>query len=95
MSRWLRPIVVTLLLGAVLCASALIAAHNHRGSGFRPNCPGCHQERTIGSSSAAVAIAAVVHAPVPIGLVLESAPCLAPDLLAELDFPPRSPPIPA
>jgi hypothetical protein len=91
-TRWFRPVVAVLLLGAMLCAAAVIEWHSHPGTGYRRDCPGCHQQRTLGSSSAAVAVQAVVFAPVPAGLAPSPATTLAPDFLAAFDTTPRGPP---
>ena len=93
--RSLRSLIALVLLAAVLCASALLVEHNHFGSGFRPDCPGCHQERTIGSSSAAVTVATAIAPPVPIGLLPDAPSPVVHDRLVILDSPPRSPPLPA
>ena len=94
MSRLGVRVLACLLLAAVLCAGGVVRFHTHWGPDFRPSCPGCQQERTIGSSSAAASIASVVIAPTVIGVVTDLLPPGAPRNAAVLQSSPRSPPFP-
>lgn len=84
-----------LLLVAVLCAGAVLVAHNHLGAGFRPDCAGCQHERTLGSSSTAVFVAADLAAPVPLERLPEPVATAIRDPLIARHASPRSPPLPA
>ena len=94
MSRHGARILTCLLLVAVLCVTSVVASHTHLGGSFRPGCPACQLERTVGTSSAAVTVAPMVVAPAVIGLVTDLPPFAAPRHAAVLQSSPRSPPFP-
>lgn len=92
-SRLLPRLLACLLVAGVLLASGVSLFHTHFTGTFRPDCPACHQERTLGSSSAAVTVAVLAPTPVLIGPAPEFHAAAGPSGAAVRRSSPRSPPL--
>jgi hypothetical protein len=85
-------VITILLLAGIVYSAGLVLFHTHVGSNYRPDCPACHQERSIGSSSAAVTITPAVQAPRVIGVLPADPVVGAPLEIVVHRSSPRSPP---
>ena len=60
-------VLVCLLVAGVLTSLALVLVHSHVGGNYRPDCPACHQERAIGSSSGPIAVVLLLPSTADLG----------------------------
>lgn len=81
------------LLTAVLCAVVLVKSHTHVDGNFRPDCPACQHERTVGTSSAAVSVATGETVTVMLGLAVDLLIVGVSLNIAIHQSSPRSPPV--